>query len=105
MMRVVRVTVGKLLAATLLTLCIGLQALEASGRWDRTFQDAGDEAIIITVVLCIGAAVVVAGASRHRVCLSAARSPIIVIRSTQLSLFIPPTCLAFSTSPPLGLRI
>jgi hypothetical protein len=50
----VRPTVGKLLAATLLTLCIGVQVLEASGRWDRALKDTKDEAIIVLVVLRIG---------------------------------------------------
>ena len=62
MIRVVRPTVGKLLAATLLVLCIGVQVLEASGRWDRALKDTNDEAIILVVVLCIGAAVAMAGA-------------------------------------------
>ena len=47
---------GKLFAAVLLTLCVGIHALEVSGGWDQTFRDANDEAGIIAVVLCVGVA-------------------------------------------------
>src|SRR5262252_4749870 len=101
-MRAVRLTIGRLLAATLLTLCIGVQALEATGRWDQTFQDTGDEAIIVTVVLCIGAALVVATAMRHRVSLSAIQSPIWTVRPSPLRRFVHGAArCASSTSPPL----
>jgi hypothetical protein len=56
----VRVIAAKLIAAAIVTVCIGLQALEATGRWDRTLVDSQDEAAIVTAVLCIGMAVVVA---------------------------------------------
>ena len=65
-MRALRITIGKLFAVALLTLCVGVQALEASGRWDRTFQDSGDEAVLVTVALCIGAALLAADAIRRR---------------------------------------
>src|SRR5262249_26054811 len=104
MMRAVRLTIGKLLASTLLTLCIGVQALEATGRWDQTFQDTGDEAVIVTVVLCIGAALVVASATHHCTSLSAVQSPISPARPTPLRWFAPPVARsAFSASPPLSL--
>ena len=48
------------LGAVLLALCIGVQLLEMSGRWDRTFQDANDEAGIVAIVLCVGVAIAVA---------------------------------------------
>ena len=106
MMPLVRPTVGKLLAATLLVLCIGLQVLEASGHWDRTLKDSNDEAIIVVVVLCIGAAVAAAGASLAPV------RPLriishIALAATSLSLW-PASRLAISSScasPPLSLRI
>lgn len=63
-MRLVRPTCGKLLAATLLVLCVGLQVLEATGQWDRALKDTNDEAVIVVVVLCIGAAVAMAHALR-----------------------------------------
>jgi hypothetical protein len=105
-MPLVRPTVGKVLAATLLVLCIGLQVLEASGHWDRALKDTNDEAIIVIVVLCIGAAVVTAGALAARV------RPVrilshIVLAATSPSLW-PATRLAISsscTSPPVSLRI
>jgi hypothetical protein len=64
---VVRSVVKKALAATLLTLCVGVHALEVSGHWDRTFHDANDEAGIVAVVLCIAVAISVAGTLLTRV--------------------------------------
>lgn len=102
----VRVTIGRLLAATLLILCVGVQALEATGRWDRTFQDTGDEAVIVTVVLCIGAGLLAAGALRHRLSPSTIPSAIVAVCATSPPVFVPPIpCLALGTSPPLSLRI
>jgi hypothetical protein len=104
MMPFVRVTVGKLLAAALLALCLGAMALEATGRWDATFQDAGDEAAVIAVALCVGAAVAVAAATHGRVTFSlqslVTLHPVRVPRFAR-SIAIP----AFDTSPPLPLRI
>ena len=45
----------------MLALCVGVHVLEVSGRWDRTFADASDEAAIVAVVLCIGIAISIAG--------------------------------------------
>jgi hypothetical protein len=104
MMRLVRGTVGKLLAATLVTLCLGVQALEVTGHWDRTFQDAGDEAVIVAVVLCIGAAIAVAHATRLRVSLSPIGSPVAAAR-WKMPLARPPISCALSDSPPLSLRL
>jgi hypothetical protein len=104
--RRVRIAVGKVLAATLLTLCLGVQALEATGSWDRTFQDTGDEAAIVSVVLCIGAALAVACAARPRACLSAIQSPVVVFDAAASPPKAPVTaCAASRTSPHLGLRI
>jgi hypothetical protein len=106
MMRALRLTLSKLFVAVLLTLCVGVQVLEASGRWDRTLQDAGDEAVIVTSVLCIGAAIAVARAARKHVYLAAIQSLIVFIRATWQS----PTsllCLALPAfgNPPFSLRI
>jgi hypothetical protein len=101
----VRGTIGTLFAATLLTLSIGLQILEATGRWDRTFQDTGDEAVVITVVLCMGVALMVA-AVRPRTSLSVIHAPLIP-RLATASAFVGPSggeSLA-NPSPPLRLRI
>src|SRR5919198_735265 len=46
-MTLVRVSFSTLLAAILLTLSVGIQVLEATGQWDRTLQDSGDEAVIV----------------------------------------------------------
>jgi hypothetical protein len=106
MMRLVHPTVGKVLAATLLALCIGVQVLEASGRWDREIKDTNDEAIILVVVLCIGAAVATARTLLARVRPSRITSHI-ALASTSRSLW-PASRLAISSScasPPVSLRI
>jgi hypothetical protein len=105
MMRSLRLTVCKLFVAVLLTLCVGVQVLEATGRWDRTLQDAGDEAVIVTIVLCIGAAIALAGLMRTHVSLSAVRSLFVFVRTARrppLSLSLPSSLCAH---PPLSLRI
>ena len=105
-MPLVRPTVGKVLAATLVVLCLGLQVLEASGHWDRALKDTNDEAIIVMVVLCIGAAVVTAGALAARIRPARIMSHI-VLAATSSSLW-PATRLAISSScasPPVSLRI
>jgi hypothetical protein len=105
-MRLVHPTVGKVLAATLLALCIGVQVLEASGRWDRALKDTNDEAIIVVVVLCIGAAVATAGALLARIRPACIISQI-VLAATHNSLW-PASRLAISSScasPPVSLRI
>jgi hypothetical protein len=105
MMRPLQIRIAKLLVAALVTICVGLQVLEATGRWDRSFQDASDEAIIVTVALCIGVALAAAGASRPRTRLVAVQLPIApagTTLSSQTSRCIP---LAFCSSPPLSLRI
>ena len=88
-------TIGKLFAAALLTMCVGIHVVELSGRWDQTFQDANDEAGIVAVVLCIGIAVAVAGAVLKRV---PVRTPSRFVISPGL---IPRRCAEFRfTSPP-----
>ena len=106
MMPLVRPTVSKLLAATLLILCIGVQVLEASGQWDRALKDSNDEAIVVVVVLCIGAAVAAAGAVLAHV-RPLRISSHIVLAATSPSLW-PASRLTISTScasPPVSLRI
>jgi hypothetical protein len=106
MMPVVRVTISRLLAAALLILCLGAQALEATGRWDRAIQDTGDEAIIVTVVLCIGAALLAAGAIRRLLTRPPAPSAIVPTCANREPLFVPAAAWsAFSSSPPLSLRV
>ena len=57
----------KLFVAVLLTLCVGAYSVEFSGRWDRTIQDANDEAGIVGVVLCIGVALFATGTLLSRI--------------------------------------
>ena len=105
--RAVRGTLQKLFVAALLTLCVAVHALEVSGHWDRTFQDANDEAGIVAVVLCIGVAVAVAGTILERLVTRTIGRLIVVPAFTS-------TCIAdlrcglpvsFSSPPPLPLRI
>jgi hypothetical protein len=99
-------TFGTLLPATLLTLCVGLQVLEASGQWDRTLKDAGDEVIIVTVALCIGSGLVAARVLRHVFSLSRLPLLAVVVPTAAENRFVPPpAALVRSTSPPVGLRI
>src|ERR1051326_2906098 len=106
MMRAVRGTIATVFAATLLALAIGLQVLEATGRWDRTLQDTGDEAIIVTVVLCVGAALVAARVTRPRLSLSAIQAVVVILIAVPLASFVAPAAWSsFDTSPPLSLRI
>ena len=106
MMRFVRVSFGTMLAATVLALCLGLQVLEATGRWDRTIRDTGDEAVIVSVALCIGAAITMARAAYRPVRLSAIRFHIEPAQSeTLIPFFHPALCPAFSASPPLSLLV
>ena len=106
MTRFVRATVGKLFVAALLTLGIGLQVLEASGRWDRALQDTNDEAVIVALVLCIGAALVAAAGLLAQVRPSGVSSRIVLGPTRSMSL--PATRFALSTScagPPVSPRI
>lgn len=104
-MRRLRLILCQWFVAVLVTLCVGVQVLEATGRWDRTLQDTGDEAVVVTIVLCIGAAIGVAGAIRTHVSLSAVRSLFLLVRPTRqrpMSLHLPSPLYA---RPPLSLRI
>jgi hypothetical protein len=102
----VRIAIGKLLAATLLTVCVAVQTLEATGHWDRTFQDSGDEAIVVAVVLCIGAALLAAAAIRRRLSPTIIPLAIVAVTTASLSVFLSRIgCSALDPSPPLSLRI
>ncbi len=103
----VRGTAGKVFVTMLLTLCVGLYVLEMSGRWDRSIQDANDEAGIVTIVLCVGVALSAAGfliahirASRTtaRVTFATSTAP---CRRFERRILLP----ASTSSPPLRLRI
>jgi len=107
MIRTVRTLAGKLLVAALLTLCVGIHVLEVSGRWDRTFQDANDEAGIVAVVLCIGVAVSVAGTILKRLVALTICRLIVVQTFTPIRISDSPFSLPvyLSSPPPLPLRI
>src|SRR5579864_3957466 len=57
----VRGVLGRLVVAALLAMCVCIYALEMSGRWDRSIEDANDEAGFVAIVLCIGVALAAAG--------------------------------------------
>ena len=106
MMRTVRRTIETWLAATLLTLAIGLQVVEATGHWDRSFQDTADEAVIVTVVLCVGAALLVAAVTRPRISLSVIHARVVIRLATAfLCLSSVGAASPSNTSPPLSLRV
>ena len=105
MMRAVRLILGRWLIALLVTLCLGLQVLEATGRWDHTLQDTGDEAVIVAIVLCIGSAAVVAAAMRTRLSLRVVRSLIVRGGTTKRSLLSIHFPSVFCDGPPISLRI
>jgi hypothetical protein len=97
----------KLLVVGLLSACVGVQVLEASGRWDRSFMDGNDEAGIVAVVLCVGMAISVAGTllkAIHLVRLDWRLALMATNVGVQPTSFMP---LASSTtaSPPLALRV
>ena len=105
MIRIVRGTIGTCLAVTLLTLAIGLQVVEATGQWDRSFQDTADEAVIVTLVLCVGAALVVAAVTRPRISLSVIHAPVVIRLAAAFECVSPVGAASSNTSPPLSLRI
>ena len=105
MMRRLPIRIAKVLAAALVTVCIGVQVVEATGRWDRSIQDAGDEAIIVTVALCIGVALAAAGAKRLQTRLIAVQLPVAPVGTTLSSQTSRRTPSAFCSSPPVSLRI
>ena len=99
-------TPSTILAATLLILCVGLQILEASGRWDRTVTDAGDEAVIVTVILCVGSAFVAAHVLRNRFLISLASFGIFFISKASARPTMAQSRGSMSNiSPPVSLRI
>jgi hypothetical protein len=57
---------GHLFAAALLTLFVGAQLVEMSGHWDRSLQDANDEAGLVAIVLCVGVALSAAATLLNR---------------------------------------
>jgi hypothetical protein len=76
----VRNRICRLLAITLLAVCIGVPVVEATGHWDRTLTDTGDEAVIVTIALCVGAALTVAGSLRVFAPSAAIHSRIVPLR-------------------------
>ena len=96
----------KLLAALLLTIAIGPQLLELTGRWDRTFQDANDEAGIVAVVFCVGIAIAIARTLPAR--LQASRRLSLIPRATvhiDAAGAAAPLVAVLRGSPPTTLRI
>ncbi len=97
----------KLIAALILTIAVGVQVLEASGRWDGGFADANDEAGLVGVVLCVGIAVAAAAARLTRARPARISITSVVIRSSSgpLSAVTPAPTRSRGSSPPTTLRI
>ena len=98
----------KSLVGVLLALCIGVQLLEVSGRWDQTFQDANDEAGIVAIVLCVGVALAVACTrlARTRFLRSAFQALDVRLSDAFRGRLVSPPPLALLTGgPPTTLRI
>src|SRR5215831_92141 len=96
----------KLAAAFLLAVAIGVQLLEVSGRWDRTFQDANDEAAIVAIVLCVGLALTTAATVLPRLTVTRRRTrpPTVRFATSRRRAMVPlPDGLA--STPPLPVRI
>jgi hypothetical protein len=102
----VRGTAGKLFVAFLLTLSVGAYVLEMSGRWDRSIQDANDEAGFVAIVLCIGVALSAAGSLIQRICASRTMAPFVFAAfSASNYRDALPVTLSVSTGSPPSLRI
>jgi hypothetical protein len=95
---------GKWIVGLLIAAAMGVQLLETTGRWDRALSDAGDEAAVVAVVLCIGVGFAVAAAVKAR--MRPARSESRALRLPRLE---PsgrrPSVSVFVESPPTTLRI
>ncbi len=95
---------GKWVVGLLLAAAIGVQLVETTGRWDRAISDAGDEASVVAIVLCIGVGFAVAAALRARMgperTASHAVPPPRVERSSRRASFV-----VSVESPPTTLRI
>jgi len=101
----VRRVVGKLFAAVLLTLCVGIHVLEVSGRWDQTFQDANDEAGIVAAMLCVGIAVAVARTLLIRIQPPYLARRVVVAGASHLRSMTAGVVAPIFISPPISLRI
>jgi hypothetical protein len=86
--------------------CVGIHAVEVSGRWDQTLQDANDEAAIVAVVLCVGVAVAAARGVLKFVHADRSRGAV-VFAAPPLSVFphSRPLHASFSGPPVLPLRV
>ena len=102
-----RGSAGRLLVAVLLTIAAAVCVAELSGRWDQTLKDANDEAGLVAIVLCVGAAVSAAGAALQNVrpgTAHARRHPAIAFRTERCTSHVIPLP-AGNVSPPIPLRI
>jgi hypothetical protein len=98
---------SKIIAGMVLAIAIGVQLLEVSGRWDRTFQDANDEAVLVAVVLCVGLALTTAATRCARLLAATPRRfhPFLVPAKTSRDTAAPRMVSCRGSSPPSTLRI
>ena len=96
-----------MIVAALLTVCVCVYVLEMSGRWDRSMQDANDEAGFVAIVLCIGVALAAAGSLLAHI--RAARTAAPVTRAASTAPRRCPDLRAVlplpSNGPPVSLRL
>lgn len=103
----VRGIIGRICVAMLLATCVGFYTLEMTGRWDRSIQDANDEAGFVAIVLCVGVALSFAGATIAHIRSVRSTAFVVVANATASSR----TCdrraahSVSTSSPPLPLRI
>jgi hypothetical protein len=100
-----RVAVSKRLAMVVVMICVGLQVLEDTGRWDRTLLDSQDEATIVTTVLCIGAAVAVARASRSLISAPGTRPYAFCAGPAPFRSIVVSDTIPIAAGPPVRLRV
>jgi len=96
-----------LFVALLLTLSVAVYVLEMSGRWDRSIQDANDEAGFVAIVLCIGAVLAAAGSVIQRICASRTVVPVVfaAFSASDYGAALRVTLSIACSSPPPSLRI
>jgi hypothetical protein len=102
----VRARASKGFAAVLVTVAIGVQLLELSGRWDSTLQDANDEAGLVAIVLCVGTALVAGATVLARLRRVSVRGRLLPVPRITHDRIVTRLLLPHNdASPPLALRI
>ena len=96
----------RLVAAAVLTVCVGAPILEMADRWDQTLQDGNDtESNLVIVALCIGVGFVAARSALRRI--RPLRTMLADGRQAPTTSYVEPATVRplFGPSPPAVLRI